>query len=206
MIKKSSKCSYFKTFQVYSSYWWIKLNGLNLVIFQNFSSLQFINFCLKKVFSIINISKLFKFTVHTPLFLHKKLLWTFQNFSSLQFIDVELMQYTELKEFQNFSSLQFIRSRGAYSPILLRFQNFSSLQFIPHLCLCLISNFYFKTFQVYSSYRNYLNICTSLEDFKTFQVYSSLKYVGAYKYLYLFQNFSSLQFISINFIISFFFI
>ena len=76
----------FKTFQVYSSYESIIYKKFLEILFQNFSSLQFIPF--KRNFG----PNSFKF----------------QNFSSLQFIASSHHFQISIAIFQNFSSLQFI--------------------------------------------------------------------------------------------------
>ena len=77
----------------------------------------------------MDISKLFKFTVH----------------------NLKELNSNENTAFQNFSSLQFISNNGGRAFARNVFQNFSSLQFIKPINSAPEEAKNFKTFQVYSS-------------------------------------------------------
>ena len=60
--------------------------------------------------------------------------------------------------FQNFSSLQFIKVTRLKAEKSFEFQNFSSLQFITKNKVLNSFIEYFKTFQVYSSYSQNIQV------------------------------------------------
>ena len=124
-----------------------------------------------------DISKLFKFIVHWKDNVQiNEPIGLFQNFSSLQFIFLTIKSNSCKNDFKTFQ---------VYSS--------QAIQKAMHLLL-----YNFKTFQVYSSFKILNHFFLTHIYFKTFQVYSSFfLYPNTYTFDFLFQNFSSLQFILI---------